>query len=72
MKNTKIMISGDRTTAYQYSRPPTGVRLQRADIEWPTSASPAISDPNTTQNDAEMASSPSRRVITTPPTMITP
>jgi len=71
MKNTKMRISGDNTTVVQYSSPATGSRLQRAAMECPLSASAAMSPPNTTPKVTETVSSARRRVMTTPPTMIT-
>ena len=71
MKNRKIITSGEVTMTRQKSKPQTGAKAQFAVMQWPEPARTAIPIASATQNVAARASSRSRRVISSPPPMIT-
>ena len=71
MKNRKIRTSGDVTITRQKSNPQTGAKAQFAVMQWPEPARSPTPIVSATQNVAASASSCSRRVISSPPPMIT-
>ena len=71
MKKRKIRTSGDVTTTRQKSNPQTGAKAQLAVMQWPDAASRPSPSASVTQNVPARPSSLSRRVMSTPPTMIT-
>ena len=71
MKNRKIRTSGEVTITRQKSKPQTGAKAQFAVMQWPEPARSPTPTASATQNVAASASRCSRRVISSPPTMIT-
>ena len=71
MKNRKIRTSGEVTMTRQKSNPQTGANAQFAVMQWPEAASSPMPTARVTQNVAASASSLRRRVISSPPSMIT-
>ena len=71
MKNRKIITSGEVTMTRQKSKPATGAKAQFATIECPDAARIPTPTASVTQNVAASASRCRRRVISSPPPMIT-
>ena len=71
MKNRKIRTSGEVTITRQKSTPQTGLNAQFAVMQWPEPASRPMPATSVSQNAAARPRSFRRRVISSPPPMIT-
>jgi hypothetical protein len=71
MKNRKIRTSGEVTITRQKSNPATGANAQLAVMEWPDAARIPTPIASVAQNVKAIGRRRRRRVISTPPTMIT-
>ena len=71
MKNRKISTSGEKTITRQKSKPQTGANAQLAVMQCPEPARIPTPIVSVTQNVAASARRCSRRVISSPPAMMT-
>ncbi len=71
MKKRKISTSGEVTITRQKSRPQTGAKAQLAVMQCPEAARMPTPTASPIQNVAARARSCSRRVISSPPAMMT-
>ena len=71
MKNRKMSTSGEMTITRAKSDPQTGANAQRAVMQWPDAARRPTPAASATQKVAASARRWSRRVISSPPMMIT-